>query len=175
MPAKEILIWPDPRLLKVSEPVTKVDDGIRALVQDLKDTMLAVGDSAGLAAPQIGVLKRLFLVNIPPEHNDGNGTNGTEVFINPEFITKEGSFSWEEGCLSIPDLRGTVTRHMRVVMKYLDLEGNEREVEAFDYFAGCLQHENDHLNGKLWIDYQGPQRKDMVRKKMQKLTGKKWA
>ena len=113
------------------------------------------------------------MVDIAPEHNDGNGTNGPEAFINPEFIRKEGSFSWQEGCLSIPDLRGTVTRHMRVVMKYLDIEGKEREIEAFDYLSGCLQHENDHLDGKLWIDYQSPQRKEMVRKKMQKLTGKK--
>lgn len=169
MSAKPLLIWPDPRLLKISAPVEKVDAEVHALVGDLITTIIETGETAGLAAPQIGVNLRVFVVDIPPEHNEGNGTNGPEAFINPEIVLKEGSFTWEEGCLSIPGERGSVTRAQRVVMKYLDLDGNPQEREAFDYLGGCFQHELDHLNGKLWIDYQGPLKRAFVRKKMLKL------
>jgi peptide deformylase len=168
MSAKEILVWPDPALLKVSERVEKIDESIYALVEDLKATMEYEGNSAGLAAPQIGVHKRVFVVDIPPEDNDGNGTNGPEAFINPEFILKEGKLDWDESCMSIPGERGRVIRSNRVIMRYTDLEGKEREVEAFSYLAGCFQHENDHLDGKLWIDYQSNLKRNLVRKKMLK-------
>jgi len=169
MPAKEVLIWPDPNLSKISEPVDVVDDDIRALVADLIATMEYEGNSAGLSAPQIGIHKRVFVVDIPPEHNKGNGTNGPEAFINPEIILKEGQFSWEEGCMSIPNERGWVNRAMRIMMRYTTLEGEVKEREAFDYLGGCFQHELDHLNGKLWIDYQTPLKRNIVRKKMLKL------
>jgi peptide deformylase len=169
MGAKEILIWPDPILLKVSEPVESIDDEIRALAQDLIDTMVYEGNAAGLAAPQIGVLKRVFIADIPREHNDGNGTDGPQAFINPEFVLKEGVLEWDESCLSIPNEYGPVKRSSRVIMKYLDLDGKEQEIEGFDYLAGCLQHEFDHLDGKLWIDYQGPIKKNLVKKRMLKL------
>ncbi|MEI6806619.1 MAG: peptide deformylase [Myxococcaceae bacterium] len=169
MTARKILIWPDPALLQVSKPVEKIDASIKALVQDMIDTMEDVGNSAGLAAPQIGVPLRLFMANIPPDQNDGNGTDGCEAFINPEFLIKEGQFEWEEGCLSIPGERGRVKRAYRVIMRYLDLNGVSHEREAFDYLSGCFQHEADHLDGKLWIDYQSSLKKELVRKKMQKL------
>ncbi|MES2503464.1 MAG: peptide deformylase [Myxococcota bacterium] len=169
MTARRIRIWPDPELLQISKPVEKVDESIKALVQDMIDTMEEIGNSAGLAAPQIGVPLRIFMADIPPEHNDGNGTNGAEAFINPEFIFREGEFTWEEGCLSIPGERGKVKRSYRVVMRYLDINGVQQEREAFDYLSGCFQHEADHLDGKLWIDYQSSLKKDMVRKKMLKL------
>lgn len=169
MTARNVLIWPDPVLTQVSKPVEKVDASIKALVKDMIDSMEKAGNSAGLAAPQIGVSLRVFVANIPPEHNDGNGTNGFEAFINPEFLLKEGEFEWEEGCLSIPGERGRVKRAYRVIMRYLDLEGISHEREALDYLSGCFQHETDHLNGKLWIDYQSSLKKELVRKKMQKL------
>jgi peptide deformylase len=169
MTVRNLLIWPDPKLTQVSQRVETFDASLKALVQDMIDTMEDVGNSAGLAAPQIGVPIRLFMANIPPEHNDGNGTDGHEVFINPEFILKEGQFEWEEGCLSLPGERGKVKRAYRVIMRYQDLEGTIHEREAFDYLSGCFQHEADHLDGKLWIDYQSSLKKDLVRKKMQKL------
>lgn len=169
MSAKEVLIWPDPTLSQVSEPIESVDDSIRALAQDLIDTMVYDGNAAGLAAPQIGVLKRMFIADIPKEHNNGNGTDGPQAFINPEFIVKEGVLEWDESCLSIPGEYGPVKRAYRVVMKYLDLNGEAQEIEGVDYLAGCLQHEFDHLEGKLWIDYQGPIKKSFVKKRMIKL------
>lgn len=169
MGAKEILIWPHPTLSKVSEPVSKVDDEIRALAQDLMDTMVYEGNAAGLAAPQIGVLKRVFIADIPKEHNDGNGTDGPQVFINPEFVLKEGTLQWDESCLSIPGEYGPVKRSHHVLMNYLDLDGNPQQIEGFDYLAGCLQHEFDHLEGKLWIDYQGSLKKNLVKRRMMKI------
>ena len=169
MTARRVHIWPDPLLLKISKPVETVDDSIKTLVQDMIHTMEASGNAAGLAAVQIGVHLRVFVANIPPEHNDGNGTNGPEAFINPEFILKEGLFEWEEGCLSLPGERGKVKRAYRVIMRYLDINGEQQEREAFDYLSGCFQHEADHLDGKLWIDYQSSLKKELVRKKMLKL------
>ncbi len=172
MSAKEVLIWPDSNLSKRSAPIEVVDESIRALASDLIATMEYEGNSAGLAAPQIGIHKRIFIVDIPPVDNDGNGTNGPEAFINPEFILKEGTLRWEEACMSIPGERGWITRSSRVIMRYLDLNGQLQEREAFDYLAGCFQHETDHLDGKLWIDYQSPLKRNLVRKKMLKLKGK---
>ncbi len=169
MTAKEVLIWPDPNLSKTSMPIEEVDESIRALASELIATMEYEGNSAGIAAPQIGIHKRIFIAHIPPSDNNGNGTNGPEAFINPEFILKEGDLHWEEGCLSIPGERGWVTRSSRVIMRYLDLNGEQQEKEAFDYLAGCFQHEADHLDGKLWIDYQSPLKRNLVRKKMLKL------
>ncbi len=169
MTARTIRIWPDPCLLTVSTPIEKVDASVKELVQDLIDSMEVAGNAAGLAAPQIGINKRVFVANIPPEQNDGNGTDGYEAFINPEFIKKEGQFEWEEGCMSIPGERGKVKRAYKITMRFMDINGQMQEREAFDYLSGCLQHEADHLDGKLWIDYQSAMKKDMVRKKMQKL------
>ena len=169
MTARKVLIWPDPVLTQASKPVEKIDASIKALVQDLIDSMEYEGNSAGLAAPQIGVPLRVFVVNIPPEHNDGNGTDGFEAFINPEFILKEGQFEWEERCMSIPGESGRVKRAYRVIMRYTDIRGALQEREAFDYLGGCFQHESDHLDGKLWIDYQSSLKKELIRKKMQKL------
>ncbi|MBL4818963.1 MAG: peptide deformylase [Deltaproteobacteria bacterium] len=169
MTVRKVHIWPDPVLQSTSESVKQVDDSIRELVQDLIDTMEHVGNSAGLSGPQIGVSKRVFVVDIPAEHNDGNGTDGPEAFINPEIIEKEGQFEWDEGCLSIPEERGKVKRAIRVIMRYQDLNGETQEREAFDYLSGCFQHELDHLNGKLWVDYQSALKRDMIRKKMLKL------
>ncbi len=169
MAAKEVLIWPDANLSKTSIAIEVIDESVHALVADLIATMEYEGSSAGLAAPQIGIHKRLFIVDIPPQDNNGNGTNGPEAFINPEFILKEGRLHWEEGCMSIPHERGWVTRSSRVIMRYLDLNGVQQEREAFDYLAGCFQHEADHLDGKLWVDYQSPLKRNLVRKKMLKL------
>jgi peptide deformylase len=168
MAIKDVLIWPDPILKQVSKPVTDFGPGLQELIQDLRDTMQSDA-MAGLSAPQIGVSERVFIVDIPPEHNDGNGTNGPEVFVNPEIIYKEGSFSWNEGCMSIPGFRGKVTRSYLVKMRYQNELGEHFEREAFYYLGGCFQHELDHLNGVLWVDYQSPMKKNLIRKKMLRL------
>lgn len=168
MTIKPILIWPDPILKKTSEIVTDFGDDLQKLVKDISDTM-DTEPMAGLSAPQIGVSKRVFIIDIPPEHNEGNGTEGKEVFVNPEIFHKEGSFSWDEGCMSIPGYRGKVKRSYLVKMRYQNEKGEHKEREAFYYLGGCFQHELDHLNGILWVDYQSPLKKDFVKKKMLKL------
>lgn len=168
MAIKPILIWPDPLLKEVAQPVTDFGQELQNIIKDISDAM----DSepmAGLSAPQIGILKRLFIIDIPPDHNEGNGTNGKEVFVNPEIFHKEGSFTWEEGCMSIPGFRGKVKRSYLVKMRYQNELGEHKEREAFYYLGGCFQHELDHLDGVLWIDYQSPLKKNFVRKKMLKL------
>lgn len=165
MAVKDIVIWPDPVLKKVAQPVSDFGPDLASLIRDLRDTM-EMEPMAGLAAPQIGISKRVFIIDIPPEHNEGNGTNGIEVFVNPEIFFKEGSFSWEEGCMSIPGFRGKVTRSYSVKMRYQNELGQYLEREAFYYLSGCFQHELDHLNGLLWIDYQGPLKKEFIKKKM---------
>lgn len=168
MAVKKILVWPHPILTSVSKPVEAIDENVKALVQNLMDTLDDEG-GAGLAAPQIGVPTRIFVVNIPPDHNEGNGTNGAEVFINPEIIHHEGGeFEWEEGCLSIPDQRGSLKRKEKIILKYMDLEGNIQQRSAHGYLSGCFQHELDHLNGILWINHKSKLAQDMMRRKMEK-------
>src|SRR5262245_24230157 len=148
MAIKNILIWPDPVLKKISDPVRDFGPELSMLIEDIKDTM-DTDSMAGLSAPQIGINKRVFVIDIPPEHNEGNGTAGKEAFINPEIIKREGSFSWDEGCMSIPGFRGKVKRSYKVVMRYQNEHGEHLEREAFYYLGGCFQHEIDHLNGIL--------------------------
>jgi len=165
---KDILIWPDPALKRVSEPVTDFGDDLQALIKDICDTM-EIEPMAGLSAPQIGVSKRVFVVDIDPEHNDGNGTNGKEVFVNPEIYFKEGSFTWDEGCMSIPGYRGKVSRAHKVKMRYQNEHGQHLDREAFFYLGGCFQHELDHLDGILWVDYQSAIKRAFIKKKMLKV------
>lgn len=167
MAVKNIVIWPDPVLKKISDPVTDFGPELLQLIKDIKDTM----DSepmAGLSAPQVGVNKRVFIIDIPPEQNEGNGTDGKEVFINPEIIEREGFFSWEEGCMSIPGFRGKVKRSYRVVMRYQNESGEYCTREGFYYLSGCFQHELDHLDGILWVDYQSALKRNLIKKKMLK-------
>jgi len=168
MAVKNILIWPDARLKEISKPIMDFDEELKNIIQDLSDTMDAYGPMAGLSAPQIGILKRVFIIDIPPEDNEGNGTNGKEVFINPEIIAKEGSFSWKEGCMSIPGFRGPVKRYYKVRLSYQDQNGIINERDAHYYLSGGFQHELDHLNGILWVDYQSPLKKNFIKKKMLK-------
>lgn len=168
MAIKDILIWPDPLLKQIATPVVDFDEELKNLVKDLIDTM-GTEAMAGLSAPQIGVSKRVFVIDIPPEHNEGNGTNGPEVFVNPEITFKDGSFSWDEGCMSIPGFRGKVKRFYTVKMRYQNELGEHKEREAFYYLGGCFQHELDHLNGILWVDYQSDMKKSMIKKKMLRL------
>lgn len=175
MAVREILIWPNPELLKVSRKVEVIDDEIRTLVKDMFETMYAA-DGVGLAAPQVGVHKRVVVIDIRAydrEQADGK----TEVpsgeapiaLINPEFSNKSGELEWEEGCLSVPGESGMVTRAAKCTVKYLDLDGKEQVIEAEGLKAVALQHECDHLEGKLFVDYLSRLKRSVIKKKMLKL------
>jgi peptide deformylase len=164
MALRDILILPDKRLRKVSEPVKKIDAGTRALIEDLFETMYDA-PGIGLAAIQVGVAKRLFTMDLAKKEEPRN----PQVFINPEVTwSSDEKSTYEEGCLSIPEFYDDVERPSRVKVKYLDLEGRPQEVEANGLFATCLQHEIDHLNGILFIDYLSKLKRDRVLKKFSK-------
>lgn len=176
MAVRDILIWPNPELTKVSQRVETIDDGIRTLVKDMFDSMYAA-DGVGLAAPQIGVHKRVVVIDIrsyereQPESGKVEIPSGEEpiVLINPEFSNKSGELEWEEGCLSVPGESGMVTRAARCTVKYLDLDGKEQVIEAEGLKAVALQHECDHLEGKLFVDYLSRLKRNVIKKKMMKL------
>jgi peptide deformylase len=164
MALREILTIPDKRLRLVSEPVKRIDAGIRALVDDMFETMHDA-PGIGLAAIQIGVAKRVVTMDLSKKEE----SHEPRVFINPEitWASKEKS-THEEGCLSIPEYYEEVERPQQVKVKYLDLEGKTHEVEASGLFATCLQHEIDHINGVLFIDHISKLKRDRVIKKFTK-------
>ena len=143
-----ILIYPNKRLRTVAQPVEEVDDEIRRLVDDMAETMYAA-PGVGLAAPQVGVSKRVFVVDTAGEDEPSN----LMVFINPQFVHKSGHIVWEEGCLSFPGIHEEIERAERVVVRALDANGEPFEVEAEGLPAVALQHEYDHLDGVLLIDH----------------------
>jgi len=164
MALREILKIPDKRLRLVSEPVKRIDGGIRALVDDMFETMYDA-PGIGLAAIQVGVAKRVVTMDLSKKEE----SHEPRVFINPEitWASKEKS-THEEGCLSIPEYYEEVERPQQVKVKYLDLEGKTHEVEASGLFATCLQHEIDHINGVLFIDHISKLKRDRVIKKFTK-------
>ena len=175
MAVREILIWPNPELMKVSAKVDVVDASVKALVQDMFDSMYAA-DGVGLAAPQIGVHKRVVVVDIRSyerEQQDGKVEipSGEQalVLVNPEFSNKSGELEWEEGCLSVPGETGMVTRAAKCTVKYLDLDGKACVLDAEGLKAVALQHECDHLEGKLFVDYLSKLKRGFIKKKMLKL------
>jgi peptide deformylase len=175
MTVRDVLIWPNPALLKKSEKVEVIDDSIRALVKDMFDTMYDY-EGVGLAAPQIGVHKRVVVVDIRSYEREQDGKpvdvpSGEEplVLINPEFSNKAGELEWEEGCLSVPGEVGNVTRAAKCTVKFLDLDGKEHTLVAEGLKAVALQHECDHLEGKLFVDYLSRLKREVIKKKMIKL------
>jgi len=164
MAAREIIKLPDKRLRLVSEPVKRIDAGIRKLVDDMFETMYEA-PGIGLAAIQIGVAKRVVTMDLSKKEED----HKPQVFINPEVTwTSAEKSTYEEGCLSIPEYYEDVERPERVRVKYLDLDGREREIEAKGLLATCLQHEIDHVNGVLFIDHISKLKRDRVVKKFTK-------
>ena len=166
MALKDILIHPDPRLKTVADPVAEIDSAVRKLADDMLETMYDA-PGIGLAAPQIGVLKRLLVMDCVKEEG---ADPRPMALINPEITwTSEETSSYEEGCLSIPDQYAEVERPAEVEVSWLDLDGKAQS-ERFDgLWATCVQHEIDHLNGKLFIDYLKPLKRQMITRKMVKL------
>ncbi|MBT9384036.1 peptide deformylase [Pseudooceanicola sp. CBS1P-1] len=163
---RPILIHPDPRLKKLADPVADVSDTLRVLADDMLETMYDA-PGIGLAAPQIGILQRLIVLDCVKE---GDGPARPLVMFNPEVIARSDETSaYEEGCLSIPEQYAEVTRPAEVSVRWMDRDGNLRE-ETFDkLWATCVQHEIDHLDGKLFIDYLSPMKRQMMTRKSQKL------
>ena len=157
---RTILHFPDPELKKKSTPVTVINDATRALVQDMAETMYAA-PGVGLAAPQIGVHQRIVVIDVSPKDEQPD----LIVAINPVIIHADGESYEEEGCLSVPKYSANVRRHARVVVKTLDLDGNEITYKADDLLAIAFQHEIDHLNGILFIDHLSPLKREIFRKR----------
>ncbi|HEY9446223.1 MAG TPA: peptide deformylase [Burkholderiales bacterium] len=141
-----ILHYPDPRLHKRAQPVARVDDRIRQLVQDMAETMYAA-PGIGLAATQVDVHERVIVIDISDTRDD------LQVFINPEILEATGEEESEEGCLSVPGIFDRVRRAERVKVRALDAQGESRMVEADGLLAVCIQHEIDHLHGKVFVEY----------------------
>ena len=168
MALREIIKLPDKRLRLVSEPVKRVDAGIKALIEDMFATMYEA-PGIGLAAIQIGVPKRVITMDLSKKEDD----HEPPVFINPEIVwTSEETAKYEEGCLSIPEYYEEVERPAEVKVKYLDRDGKPQEVHADGILATCLQHEIDHINGVLFIDHLSKLKRDRVIKKFTKAAKK---
>jgi peptide deformylase len=166
MAKRPILILPDPRLRAIADPIEKIDDGIRQLAKDMLETMYDA-PGIGLAAPQIGEMKRIVVMDLAKEEEPADPL----VMINPEILAiSDETVTTEEGCLSIPELYYEVERPAEVTVRYTDLEGQTVEREAKERFAICVQHELDHLDGVLYIDYLSRLKRDRVLKKFQKLA-----
>jgi peptide deformylase len=163
---RPILIHPDPRLKKVAAPVADLSDARRELARDMLETMYAA-PGIGLAAPQVGVLERLIVLDCV---KDEGAEPQPLVMFNPEVTAASDELNtYEEGCLSIPEQYADVTRPAEVQVRWIDESGTEREEEFGGLWATCVQHEIDHLNGKLFIDYLGPMKRQMITRKMVKL------
>ncbi len=163
---RPILIHPDPRLKKVCTPVADLSDDLRQLSDDMLETMYHA-PGIGLAAPQVGVLDRLIVLDCVKEEG---AKPRPLVMFNPEIVAASDDQSvYEEGCLSIPDQYAEVTRPAEVEVSWLDRDGNSQKEVFRDLWATCVQHEIDHLDGKLFIDYLKPLRRQLITRKMQKL------
>ncbi|GGA79354.1 peptide deformylase 2 [Arenimonas soli] len=156
-----ILEFPDPRLRTVARPVETVDDTLRVLVDDMFETMYAA-PGIGLAATQVDVHQRLLVLDVSEDQSR------PMVFINPEILSAEGHQVYQEGCLSVPGIYADVKRANSVRVKALDRDGKPFEIEADGLLAVCIQHEMDHLAGKVFVDYLSPLKREQVRKKLAK-------
>jgi peptide deformylase len=157
-----ILHYPDERLHKVAKPIETVDAEVRQLIDDMVETMYA-SKGVGLAATQVNVHRRLIVIDVSEDKS------AATAFINPEFLSRRGETSYEEGCLSVPGIYETVNRAERVKVRALDRNGKPFEVEADGLLAICLQHEIDHLDGKVFVEYLSTLKQNRIRTKMKKL------
>lgn len=163
MSVLQVLHFPDERLRTIAKPVAEVNTEIQRIVDDMFDTMYEE-EGIGLAASQVDVHQRIIVIDVSEERDQ------RLVLINPELLEKDGDTGIEEGCLSIPETRALVPRAERVKVKALDREGNPFELEADGLLAICIQHEMDHLVGKLFIDYLSPLKRQRIRQKLEKMA-----
>ena len=161
MATLDILEFPDPRLRTIAKPVIQFDPDLQQLVRDMTETMYAE-NGIGLAATQVNVHKRLLVLDVSDSRDQ------LKVYVNPHIISQKGTQNCEEGCLSVPGIYAEVKRHENIRIRAQDAEGNEFEEDLSDLHSICLQHEMDHLEGKLFVDYLSPLKRQMVRKKLEK-------
>ena len=167
MAVRPVVIWPDERLRQPSVAVTAIDASVRQLYQDLVDSMYAE-NGLGIAALQLGDPRRMFIVE--PKLAGRPETDPPLAFINPEVIeTSDEQQDSEEGCLSFPEIYIKVKRPMRCKVRAMGLDGAMFEIEGEALFARCMLHENDHLTGKLLVDFVGPLKRQMIKKKLQRV------
>ncbi|EGQ7695813.1 peptide deformylase [Vibrio vulnificus] len=162
MSVLQVLTFPDDRLRTVAKPVEKVTPEIQKIVDDMIETMYDE-EGIGLAATQVDIHQRIVVIDISESRNE------PMVLINPEILEKRGEDGIEEGCLSVPGARALVPRAAEVTVKALDRDGNEFTLEADDLLAICIQHELDHLQGKLFVDYLSPLKRKRIQDKLAKI------
>lgn len=156
-----ILTYPDNRLRQVAKPVTEFNDSLRKLSEDMAETMYDA-PGIGLAAIQVNVTLRLVVMDLSEQKND------LKVLVNPEIIKQEGLVCTQEGCLSVPEIYADIERAEKVTLRTQDIHGKIFEIEADELLAVCIQHEIDHLNGKVFVDYLSRIKQDRIRKKLLK-------
>ena len=157
----KILIFPDPKLRKVAKKIDKFDKSLEMLSKNMLKTMYDA-EGIGLAATQVDIHIRLVVMDLSEERNE------PRVFVNPEYTVLDKSpFTYEEGCLSIPGFNEEISRPSKILLKWQDLQGNFHEEKPDGIFTVCAQHEIDHLDGKLFVDYLSPIKRDRIRKKLE--------
>ena len=161
MAIRSILEFPDPRLRTRAQPVTRFDADLRRVIDDMLETMYAA-PGIGLAATQVDFHQRLIVIDLSAERND------PLVLINPEILSREGEIATEEGCLSVPGYFDEVKRASRIRVRAQDRDGNVFERDCEEILAVCVQHEMDHIDGKLFVDYLSSLKRERVRKKLEK-------
>ncbi len=165
MAIKDILIYPDPLLKTVCTPIETLDTQTDTLIQDLIDTMVASGHSVGVAAPQIGVTRRAVVVDVSKSKLGRDNNHGLLVMVNPEILETEGEKTMREGCMSVPDYTGNVTRAENILVQFIDRNGSDQVIRADGFEAVAIQHELDHLDGLLFLDRVSNSKTDVFRRK----------
>lgn len=166
MAVREVLVYPDPRLKTVCRTVDDQDDDITELLRDLVETMVAAGHSVGIAAPQIGDLRRAAVVDVSNSKlGKKQGSHGLLQMVNPQIIAREGSHVVREGCMSVPDYTGNVTRAEAIVVQFTDEQGRHQVIRTSGFEAVAIQHELDHLDGFLFLDRVSSLKTDLFRRK----------
>lgn len=165
MAVRSILIYPDPVLKKVSQPIEEIDATVDALLQDLVDTMRDSGHSVGVAAPQIGVNLRAVVVDVSHSKLGRDNNHGLLTMINPVILEQDGRKTFREGCMSVPDYTGNVTRAENILLQFTDRNAEERVLRCSGFEAIAIQHEIDHLDGLLFLDRVSSLKTDVFRRK----------
>jgi peptide deformylase len=165
---RDIVIWPDPILKKPAAPVARVDDDVRRLLDDMAETMYAA-DGVGLAAPQVGISKRVVVIDTSPRQEGQRLLH----LVNPEILKTEGETVFTEGCLSVPGEAEDVQRAAKVWVRAVGRDGKPFEIEAEGLLAIALQHEIDHLEGTLFVDHLSSLKRELIRKRMKKLKAER--
>lgn len=179
MPVRTIHIWPDPVLSTPAKDVAAFDASLTVLIQDMFETMYA-SSGIGLAANQVGILQRVLVMDLDPQKQAAKDEaiaqelnswlyKGPIALINPKIVAAEGTIVWEEGCLSVPGITDSVKRKEHIQVTYQDAQGATHTLEARGLYAVCIQHEMDHLAGKVFVEYLSKLKRDIIRKKMVRL------